>query len=376
MRLIYCQSAAIYENVGNFKVANNLYKSAYNVAIQQPKTDSMQAEILLRLANTSREQAFWNQALNYYNTACNLYEKLEDYNGLVQGILETGIMFEKAGYFEEALNHYSRALELSEDLDNDILKGESLLLLASASRKIHRHDIALQNLKQAREIFKGCQHAEKLTRCLLSIGKVYFAMKEYDKVLSYYDEGLLIAVQTDDRLMEGTFLMEIGNILRDQKKYDQALRVYAEAVQIENVLNNPLRLAILTMNMGIVYHTKNQLEAAYICYSRAQSKFKERANQSDIAFHLAECQFHLGKIYILRNAPQAAVECYQDVLRIWNAKQRPLYVAIAMFNLGNAYMQLGDRKNAQTFLEKALESFIDLGSPYAKVAKQALDQFH
>jgi len=372
-RIIYYEAADIHESTGGFKKAQELYKAAYSIAIKQPNTDLFQAGILLRLGNASREQAQWNQALHFYNAACKLFKKLKDWESLIQGILEKGITFETAGHFDEAINHYNRALELSMNLDEDILGGECLLLLGSVSKKMRCYKKALRYYEKAQTTFDSIYDDEKLITCLLEMGRVYSLTKGYENALDKYEKGLRMAVRWDNHLAEGAFLMEIGNIVRDRKEYDRALRIYAEAMEIENSLNVPLRLALLTMNMGIAYHAKNQLEAARICYSRASSKLREKAYHQEIALHLAECQFHHGKICIRQNDPQTAIECYQDVLRVWNSEQRPSQVAIAMFNLGNAYMQLGDRKNAEYFVKKSLGAFIELKSPYAEVARRVLD---
>ena len=70
-----------------------------------------------------------------------------------------------------------------------------------------------------------------------------------------------------------------------------------------------------------------------------------------------------GKLYIKRNEFKNAIDCYKNIISMSN-KFYPLFLDIA-----NAYLECGDKENAQKYYEKAIEYVPDMTPAYVNYAK-------
>jgi tetratricopeptide (TPR) repeat protein len=117
---------------------------------------------------------------------------------------------------------------------------------------------------------------------LLKIGYTYIQLKQFDKTLIAFEQGLKLAKQQKDTSQQAIFLNAIGGIyLYVFNEYQDALKFFNEALGLKFVWKDgPLKIEILK-NAGHCYQKLEKYEAARDCYEQGLKITKMRRFEED-----------------------------------------------------------------------------------------------
>ncbi len=124
-----------------------------------------------------------------------------------------------------------------------------------------------------------------------------------------------------------------GDILCEQEKFKEAINVYTEALRYKPDDYD------LYYNLGIAYTRLNDFQNAKICYEKA----------AEINHELYYAKYYLGQISLIYRDIETAEEYFTECLYSNELEPR------AYFELSKIYMLKGERENAITFVNKAIE---------------------
>ncbi|WP_413166793.1 CHAT domain-containing protein [Capilliphycus salinus ALCB114379] len=230
--------------------------------------------------------AFWETALNAYQSA----ENLENRAIVLEKL---AIAYQQIGQFEQAINHWKEAIANSRQRGDFIKQGRLLTELAQTYGKLglNREAIALL-----------CGAIETDDDCLESEGS-----------------ALEIARKFGDRPGEAAALGSLGEAYRIRGKYDQAIKILESSLKISLEINLPIYQFSALNSLGNVYFSKAQLNeqrANSARFRNAENKANEFIKEANFDYkkalesfqnslELAQTQKHQsGQMRVLLNLIQ------------------------------------------------------------------------
>ncbi len=167
----------------------------------------------------------------------------------------------------------------------------------------------------------------------------------------------------------------LGNVCLTLKDYDTADSVFRAALQGERELGSYLGQAINYANIGAIFENRQNIDSALAYYQLSMDA--NRKAKSNLGISL--CYDHFGRIHEQRGETDKAIEMYHkayDIMKTGTDKWHWLDACIA---LANIYVNHGDIKKAEPYIDEALaeaqkqnslEPLADIYMLKYKVAKQ------
>lgn len=136
--------------------------------------------------------------------------------------------------------------------------------------------------------------------CYNNIALVYYDMGQIDSALSYNNKALAIRLELNERRRLQATYTNLGTIYSEQfKDYKEALKFYDQAIVINKDIGNYTDLASLYINMGNVSVQKNELAQARKHYQEAvqfADSSKDLSTKSEALLKLSELERTAGRL--------------------------------------------------------------------------------
>jgi tetratricopeptide (TPR) repeat protein len=142
----------------------------------EPETEAGSREVAgihLDLGNIHDELNEWDAALEHYQQAREIRERLGDTAGVASTLIGIGNIFNNKGEWDAALEHYQQARAALERLGDTAGVATTLNNIGNIFNKKGEWDAALQHYQQAREIRERLGDTAGVATTLWNIGRVY-----------------------------------------------------------------------------------------------------------------------------------------------------------------------------------------------------------
>lgn len=316
-------------------------EDVYQVLLKQTGLDEVQKAYLFhQLGWTKRKQGSYEKALEYYENAKTIREKvLPEYHvDLVSSNNHIGDVYKSMGDYLKALSHYERALEIC------------------------KNTTPVNNLQ--------------LAICNNNIGDLYNDMTEYSNARVYYKTALELREQILPPAHPdlATSNNNIGDAYNNLGEYSEALPYYKKALYISQLSlpSNHPDFATFYNNLGSMYDNIGEYLQALSYYERALENSKISLPEDHP--NLIDFYNNIGLVYFNLGSFTKALAYYEDALRI-SKKSFPEdhpNLATCYNNIGLVYLKLGDYSQALSYYQKDLEisskslpsNHLDLGATY------------
>ena len=196
--------AGVYDDIGEYERAENLYFEAINIIKDNYGNDSLRfAEISNNIGRFYSNIGDYNNAKEFYNKSLSIFHKIlgENHINLSPILVNLASQYQNDGEFELAEKLLLRALKIQK-LNigrNDLLIPRILNNLGTLYVCIGKLSDATNNFQQALDILKGNQYGNviELQAVVLSnIAAVKRKMKSYDEAENLYKEAIDIWLNT------------------------------------------------------------------------------------------------------------------------------------------------------------------------------------
>lgn len=247
------------------------------------------ADTYLSLAQVYTVLGRFDQCIEYVNTALDIYDKLNDKRGTMEGNLILGNTFTNLGNIVEARQLLEYSMALAQELD---------LSTARQNQSLGELSASASDFEQAiRYKLNALDEAEKsgiipqIVWSRIGVGDAYESIGDYEKATSYFRSA--IQVQDTNKMtaqaLQSSADMRLGNIQQAQQYY---LGINADVAS-----------GLASLRMGESYYESGKLEEAIREYTNAIDFF----NAANIKEGVAKANLRLGDINIgLINIDEAA----------------------------------------------------------------------
>lgn len=226
-------------------------------------------------------------ALEYIQNAIEIFEKIQEKDGLADSNITLGLIFYRLGEKEQSLKAHSAAYEHYEHSERKDRYAIAAFNLAEAYYLNKDFDNAVNYAKNSLKVADENSNSSLVTSCLTLIGNVFYTQDKKDSALVYYDQTIEIgmgknAPANKEALAESYW--KKGKILWKSGQSSASLSYFEEALSLAKSINyRPLvadiYLSIIRsyLDMGNLMAAKNHLQE----FSDDRSYFLERENEKD-----------------------------------------------------------------------------------------------
>lgn len=186
------------------------------------------------LALIHQIQSDFPTALEYYFSALQLNEKINNYSGIFVNLVNIAGIQSDQNDFNVALSTIQKALRLS-IINKDTMRMSTCFTNIGNIYQRMKHPEALDYFQKAQTMAKGENVSQNINN-LVNIGEIYTAREEFEKAVKNFDEALALAQKANIKKALCEVYVKVGALYFRQKKYSQAIDYTQKAFSIaENI---------------------------------------------------------------------------------------------------------------------------------------------
>lgn len=187
------------------------------------------------------------------------------------------------GQYPKALEYYERALPIRQKLDD--LAGVSDLYsnIGIVYARLGDQEAYLSYLQKTLEIDRQMGNEHMVAVDYNNIGNVYLNSEEPHEALVYYKKALeSAAIRTDSALLYAIY-GNMGNVFMLLEKYDTAMVYSQQAIHIAEQTNNSFELGAAYKNHALLFNRLEQFDSALFYYDAAIAILEETGDKRRLA---------------------------------------------------------------------------------------------
>jgi len=248
----------------------------------------IEQQAILALANSyyyqGRQQYFQQipqvlAALQSWKRSLTLYREINYRQGEMQVLQALGIAHD--GFYDrhKAIEYFQKSLAIAEELGDHLMQGRLLGDLSVPYLALENYNKAIEyadrSLAVARKLKTNnnqlpatalIEVARTEWLALSNLGHAYFLQKNYERAVEYYEQMLVIALESQDPFGEMQALHNLGAVYLDQEEYDKSADKFQQALALANELNDPQQQAIGLVALGRVAKQRGNISEAIKYY--------------------------------------------------------------------------------------------------------------
>lgn len=252
----------------------------------------------------------------------------------------------------KALWYIEDSIELYQQIDAPLDEARANLALGSVYLHITMYDKALERALLALETFQKFDNKVGIAKALNNIGSVHHHCERHEQALQFFHKSLEIKRETNDKKGEANTLNNIANILFwANREYDKALEYYNVSLVISRTHGYSALEAASLQHIGQIYTYSHQYDKAIQYGTHAVAISKETNKTHDTAYGLMD----LGFVYIQADQPEKGIELIREGMDIAREIQANYLISKGCNLLRQIYREVGDFENATTYCEMYID---------------------
>jgi len=398
----FCDLANKLLNTYTVVAKNENLPSQYNRTKPQERDISRadkgaRAWALLRLGLGCQLRGNWPEMERHCAQSLEIFQELEEKNGIATCFNLTGCMVMNRGEYEDARGLFRKAMAIFEAISNKVGVGGCYGNMGLLAENIGDYDTALELFHKSMAVYKdlgykdgmaltygnmgmmarnrgdydaamelygksmtihGLGNKSGVGRCYLSMGEALGARGEYDLGLKHLRKALKIFEELGDRAAMGKCYNNMGLIAKNYSKYDAAIEFYCKFLVICEDLPDRLGMAQAYTNMGVVAWNLGEHKEALNLYTKSLAIFKELGNIP----LMGKCYGNMGLVASDRGEYDQAMKYYKQSLAIKQKLIDKAGMGVCYTNMGIVAKNQGHYDDARKFYRKSLSIFEELNN--------------
>ncbi|MBD1903655.1 CHAT domain-containing protein [Trichocoleus sp. DQ-A3] len=233
------------------------------------------------------------------------------------------------------------------------IKGTQL----SSQGSVKSKQLALLKLEEALALYRAEQNYTQAALTLLSIGKVYANLGQFQAALDSYNQALPLSRQAGAKTEEASILNSLGQLYTDLADPKAALDSYNQALPLLYQLNDQGAVATTLNNIGDIHAATGKGLDALKFYNQALAISRPIGNKTAEASAL----MGVGGIYIASKEWTTAFNAYNQSIIISRFLNDQIKQTKILNQLGKIHAALGQNSTAIEHYNQALSLSRQLG---------------
>ncbi len=290
-------------------------------AFQQNNIDSLkkqlsksnkyqQSIILLQLGDIYFNTNQIESALNYYNQAIDISQKIANDSIRALAMKKTGDIYSYSDIYHYALRHYTNALEIVENNHISSLAPQLYNNIGIIYLQLKYYQLALDNFLTAAKIDSAELPLEYQCEIFNNLGGVYLEKGQLDKAKEFFDKSLENCNQEKNVFKKSYTLHYLGELFAKKEDFKVSNLYFQKSLKLARKYNLQRNIAINYFSLS-----KNQLAMGNIDSALALSqKSIKKAFIADHRKNILDNYQLLTKIYILKGDSINALKYHKTTL--------------------------------------------------------------
>jgi CHAT domain-containing protein/tetratricopeptide (TPR) repeat protein len=309
-----------------------------------------EALTLLRIGRIHSSLGEKQLALDYYQQALPIWERLGEQSGTATTLNNIGLMYSDLGKKQKALDYFNQALNRFRGIGDKSGEATTLNNLGLTYADLGERRIALTYYGQALPLRREVEDKPGEATTLDNIGLLHDSLGEKQRALDHFNQGLLIWKEVGDKVGEAKNLNNIGFVFNSLGERRKALDYYNRALVLLRVAGNKAGEATILNNIGGVFDSLGEKQKALDYYNQALPIRKTVGDQSGQATTLS----NIGLVYDSIGEKQRALDYYNQALPLRRETGDNAGEATTLNNIGGVYDSTGERQKALDYYHQAL----------------------
>lgn len=172
-------------------------------------------------------QGYFDSSLILNLRSVELSRQIKDSSYLAKTLFNTGSSYRLKEEYENAVKYYEEGKKLFETFGNKTMLAQSYDILQNLFTGMKQYRRALDYGKKAVKMLKEIDNLTMLGTAYNNLGLNYINLQLFDSAKICFNEGLAIALKTNDKHMEVNLYLNMGDVLIEQGKF-KAIKPYME----------------------------------------------------------------------------------------------------------------------------------------------------
>jgi CHAT domain-containing protein/Tfp pilus assembly protein PilF len=292
-----------------------------------------------------RSRKEWDRASAKAQEALTLWGKVADGTGETEALNELGQIATDQEEHQKALTWYDQALRRAQE--SGYLEGEawSRSNAGFSYQKLREYDKAIEAYQLAGDLWKRAGRLSEQAFVLRGLGTVRYAKGEYEEALRVFDLALPFTEAAKDFNEQASIQNSIGAAHSRQGKLSDALKAFEKALDLSRQVEGTSDQTIIENNLAALYIYRGQFQKAVEMYESLVVKTKP--DEQGILFR------NLGVAYQELGDLKEAEECYQRSLAAYQGVRDLAGQIDALTALGTVHLYLQEPQKALAKYEEA-----------------------
>ena len=200
-------------------------------AAKEAGEDLIAAKIFNTVGNLYMSVADYEEALENFQTALDIYREHNDEVGTSDALYNLGVAQINLEQWEEAIETCQAAMDLFQKLTNNDGAADALYGLALANLGRGEFDTAMDFFKQAQRAYKAVNNEQGVASTIMDIGNAYADKEDWDSAEKTFKKALKVYRELEDKAGIADALSLLGDIAEINGNQKKSAEHFVEAAQ-------------------------------------------------------------------------------------------------------------------------------------------------
>ena len=302
-----------------------------------------QASILILKGDLEIENSNYEQALDHYKEAQEIFFEINDLRGISNSYAKMGLAYYNNNEFETSITNYQKSIEIDGEIGDTEHIANSLKRIGFSYFDKGEFDSAFDYYDKALKLNVANNNKKEMLSCLNNMGSTYLKRANYPVALEYYNKALVISEEIKDTLAISRLLNNIGIVYKNFGELDKALENYKKSLAIQLQIGTKRNQAAAFGNIGSIYWRQGDFETALDYFKESLCISKE----IDYTIGCVRQYNNIGNLHYQLKNPELSLDYHLQAKKL--AKEIGY-----KYGLANSYVWLATVYNQQKKYDLAL----------------------
>jgi len=238
----------------------------YSRSVKDEKTE---ADFMLLNGKICLIRSQYRDALDYYQKALLIYNKLKSENEIASCYNEIAYVSNYLGEFQKGLEYSYKAEKLATEIKDQINQADAFNNISISNYLLKDSLKAEQYYKKALALSKQIDYPIGLAAAYVHKSIYLFSAGQFDNGLEYAFMALDEYKRVDYRRGIAGTLENIALLYRKKKEFTKSLNYHNQSLEIKGQIGDKQGIAATYANIGLIYWDTNDREKAKIYFQKS-----------------------------------------------------------------------------------------------------------